>query len=250
MNDHVIAQFEYKKWHPLTDLPVKEKTDKSAKDPGNDEVVKTAPGMSSRSEEFNALSSVAKTVLYNIAFHLHLTVSERIKSLKLSSRKFEDAKQELVTKGLVIESKTGKILHLIPKKIAFSCFGLHCPYVNIEFIEHSFYLSLLKYYAAKSTSVKKVVLEYKLTASGKCADVAIQRNDGSLEALEWTASVSNIVQNCLKYDKTAFIKITFVCQSNDILKAVKSKVLNAGLPLELLSKIDYLLLSHFIKATK
>jgi hypothetical protein len=249
--DKYTAQFKCQPWHPLTDLPKssaqssvkadENKTDNSAtKNHCND--------TDNNHSTLPPITSGAKTLLYNIIFYLYLSVRERIKSLNFSGRSFESAKHELIASGLIIESNVGKKKYLMPKKEAFDYFSLICPYKNMDFIEHSFYLYLIELLFKKNKSYKSVYLEYKLTNSGNTADITAQSTNGSLLGFELTFSASNIIQNCLKYDNAAgFTKITFICRDSDILKAVKSKVLNAGLSLSLLSKFDFVLLSSILK---
>lgn len=253
MSKFVIAQFECEKWHPLTDLPQKNsspsepKVDADRKRPTNSATVVKSSNLDVK-DSLDSLSSDAKTLLYHLVIKPGFSVREIMKELDFSGSAFEKAKHELITHGLIIESKAGKRKHLIPKKEAFDHFGIVCPYANIDFVEHSFYMHVLGLTLKKNPSSKKVSLEYKLTDSGNTADVVTIGNDGRLCAFEVTDSVTNIVQNCLKYERLdAFSKITFVCRNDDILKAVKSKVLNAGLPLTLLNKLDFSLLGTILK---
>ncbi|MHB9068803.1 MAG: hypothetical protein ACYC54_00375 [Sedimentisphaerales bacterium] len=253
MSKYVVAQFEYKKWHPLTDLPQQNplpsepKVDADKKRPINSVTVVKSSN-SDVHDSFESLASNAKTLLYHLVLKPGQSVREIMKELDLSGSAFEKSKHELTTRGLIIESKAGKRKRLIPKKEAFDYFGIICPYANTDFIEHSFYMHVLGLTLKKNPSCKKVSLEYKLTDSGNTADVVTTGNDGRLCAFEVTDSVTNIVQNILKYQGLdAFSKITFVCRSDDILKAVKSKVLNAGLPLTLLNKLYFSLLGTILK---
>ncbi len=138
----------------------------------------------------------------------------------------------------------------MPKPEVFGSIGLTCPYPNKEFIEHSFYLCIKGSRLKDNPSNQTVTLEYKIGTSGHTADIVTQSHDGILTAYELTLSASNIIQNCLKYNNTAFAKITFLCRNTDLMKAVKSTVYKAGLSLELLAKIDFMLLSSALKKEK
>lgn len=248
MNKYIVAQFDCKKWHSLTDLP-SNKDSLSPKPPAESTVIVNKKKTDNPTTKSNtillSISDDAKKLLYNILYNLHLSVRERIQALNFSVRSFENAKHDLITHGLIIESSAGRIKYLLPKAETFAHFNLACPYKNIDFIEHSFYLCLIKH-VLKKNKYKAVALEYKLGTSGNTADIVAQEAE-SISAFELTFSASNIIQNCLKYDNTGFIKITFICRSNDLLKAVKSKVINAGLSLSLLSKLDFILLSSILK---
>ncbi|HBG28990.1 MAG: hypothetical protein A2Y10_14790 [Planctomycetes bacterium GWF2_41_51] len=256
MSKFVVAQFDYEKWHPLTDLPInKESPSAKTKDvvanenkPDNSVTVIKSSN-SDIKHPFDSLSD-AKTLLYHLIIKPGLSIREIMKELNFSGSAIEKAKHELVTRGLIIESRAGRKKRPIPKKEAFDYFGILCPYLDPDLTEHSFYAHVLGLTLKKNTSCKKVSLEYKLSNSGNASDVVTQDINGNLYAFEITDSISNIAQNCLKYDNTAFTKITFVCRNDDILKAVKSKVINAGLPLQLLGKLDFVLLDSILKATK
>jgi hypothetical protein len=257
MNKFRVAQFDCQQWHPLTDLPVIKNPPTpappadsavAAKEKHPDHSVAIPQSTRSNSDEApDSLSNNAKMLQYNTLLKLHLCSSERMQDLDLSGRAYEAAKQELITRGLIMESNAGKKKFLIPMPEAFTQFNVVCPYKNTEFVEHSFYLYLVGYSLKRKASSKSVSFEYKLADSGNTADIAVQREDGILYAYEITASTGNIVQNCLKYEQTGFKQISFVCRNCDILKAVKSKVLNAGLPLLLLNKLDFVLLSSILK---
>jgi len=259
MDKFIVAQFDCKQWHPLTDLPAKSKPSKPESSPKpNDSVVAVSNGENTvaakcsdpdtNQDLLNSLPSNAKVLLGNITINPALTVRQRMEELDFSCRAFGSAKNELIVRKLIIEEKVGKRNYLIPTAQAYAFFGILCPYKNSNFDRHSFYLDIMGRDFKRNKAVKSVTLEYKLADSGNNADIVTKKQDGTLEAYEFTSSVTNIVQNCLKYEKCpAFSKITFVCKDSDILKAVKSKVLNAGLPVELLGKTDYVLLSSILK---
>jgi len=261
--DKHIAQFKCQPWHPLTELPGtgEDFVSKSPSTPENkSSVVVDKPKTSisadkdvcnrDESDALANLSSDAKTLLYNIVFKLELSVSQRNEMLNFSGRAGENAKHELITQGWIIESVCGRKKNLIPKPEAFNAFGLICPYVNVMFIEHSFYLHVGRLKLKDKKTVQSASLEYKIGTSGHTADIVTKDCNGILVAHEMTLSASNILQNCLKYKDTAFSKIIFLCKNSDLKNAVKSKVLNGGLPLDLLSKIDFMLLSLLLKEEK
>jgi len=262
MSKYIVAQFKCQPWHSLTELsgsgedfaPKSSSTSKNR--PAKAEKSKVQPAadenLCSNNESgiLANLSSDSKTLLYNIAFKLGLSVRERIKMLNFSCRTYENAKHELITKGLIIESVAGRKKYLITKPEAFEGFGLLCPYKNLKFAEHSFYMHITALNLKARLTINSVMLEYKIGTSGHTADIVTQSHDGILTAYELTLSASNIIQNCLKYNNTAFAKITFLCRNTDLMKAVKSTVYKAGLSLELLAKIDFLLLSSALKKEK
>jgi hypothetical protein len=254
--DKNIAKFEIEPWFSLNDPAVVKPVQKSAanvKPVQNNQCEniaddKTRVQVNNNHSALDYLGSDAKTLLYHLVIKPGFSVREIMKELDFSGSTIEKAKHELITLGLIIESRGGKKKYLIPKKEAFGYFGIVCPYANTDFVEHSFYMHMLGLTLKKNPSCKKVSLEYKLTDSGNTADVVTTGNDGRLCAFEVTDSLTNIVQNSFKYEGLdAFSKITFVCRNDDILKAVKSRVLNAGLPLALLSKLDFILLSSILK---
>ena len=259
MSKYVVAQFDCKEWHPLTDLPTKSKPSKPEAAPKpNDNVPAASNGknaaaakcsnLDTNQDLLNSLPSNAKVLLGNITINPSLTVRQRMEDLDFSGRAFVSAKNELIVRKLIIEEKVGRQNYLIPTAQAYAFFGVVCPYKNTDFDQHSFYLDIIGRDFKRNKGIKSVTLEYKLADSGNNADIVTKKQDGTLEAYEYTSSISNIVQNCLKYEKCpAFNKIIFICKDSDILKAVKSKVLNAGLPVELLGKIDYALLSSILK---
>lgn len=260
MNKSIIAKFDYKKWHSLTDFVdhnnrSDKKTYKTNDARGHDQGQAPIPveannKVAKEKNIFDSLSSNTAKVLYDIALYPHLSVTERKDKLNLSGRAITNSVHELATVGLVIESKAGKKKFFMPKPEVFEHYGILCPYPNTAFIEHSFYLWILKPQMRQKKSIKSATLEYKIGTSGHTADIVTLADNGTLIAYELTLSASNIIQNCMKYNKTAFKKIIFLCKSTDLLKATKSTVLNGGLPLELLSKIDFVLLSSVIKKSR
>lgn len=246
-----IANFTYKDWHPLTDIPGNDRESPVKVNEVEADAVHTKQNCSDGNiTPFAGISEDAKSLLYNIAFKLELLAKQRIQMLKISGRKYENAKSELITQGLIIESLVGKRKYLIPKPEVFESIGLICPYRNRKFVEHSFYLEIISSKLKRDGIYQSVTTEYKIGTLGHTADIMTQTHDGVLTAYELTFSASNIIQNCLKYDKTAIAKIVFLCRNTDLLKAVKSTVLNAGLPMELLSKIDFLLLGSVLNKKK
>lgn len=259
MDKSCIAQFNYQKWHPLTDLP-KVNGDSMPAPPAasknqSNHMKKCEVQSELNQDKHNVacndilsnISDKAQKLLYNIAINLELSVQERNKFLKFSGRAGNNAKHELVTRGLVIESVSGKKKYLIPKSEVFGAFGLLCPYKNIEFLEHSFYMHISGLTLKANSKIKSVTLEYNIDTVGHTSDIVTQDENGIMVSYELTRSASNILQNCLKYSQTGFSKIVFLCKDTDLLKAVKSTVLKGGLPLELVSKIDFMLLSDLLK---
>ncbi len=259
MDKSCIAQFNYQKWHPLTDLP-KVKGDSMPASPAasknQSNNVKKAEVRSEHNENkdnlgcntiLSNISDNGKKLLYNTVLELKLSVRERNEVLGFSARAGNNAKHELITLGLVIESNCGKKKYLIPRSEVFEAFGLLCPYKNIEFLEHSFYMHIAGLTLKADSKIKSITLEYKIGTVGHTSDIVTQDENGTMVSYELTRSASNILQNCIKYSQTGFSKIVFLCKDTDLLKAVKSTVLKGGLPLELLSKIDFMLLSDLLK---
>lgn len=259
MDKSYIAQFNYKKWHSLTDLPKVNGDSMPASPPASknqsNDMKKCKVQSDINQNKHNVacndilsnISDNAQKLLYNIAINLELSVRERFTMLNISARVGENAKHELITRGLVIESVVGKKKYLIPQSEVFEAFGLLCPYKNKDFVEHSFFMYIAGLTLKKDPKIKSVSLEYKIGTAGHTADIVTQDDKGVLISYELTHSKSNIVQNCLKYSGTGFSKIIFLCKKTDTLKAVRSTVLKEGLPLELLSKIDFMLLSDLLK---
>jgi hypothetical protein len=250
-----IANFQCEPWFPLNEGAAKAcaKNSKPASSAVNtDKGSGNKAGNVINAETFalEALTGNAKALLYNVSLRLLSSSRERIKALGLSGRTYENAKLELVNAGLIIESAVGKSKHLMPKSDVFDWFGLPCPYMNKEFVEHSFYMHIVGSTFGSNPSNHSVTLEYKLGTSGHTGDIVTQSHDGILMVFELTLSAGNIIQNCQKYHKTAFTRIIFLCRNSDLMKAVKSTVFKAGLPLELLAKIDFMLLSKALKRHK
>ena len=252
--DKYTAQFKCQPWHPLTELPISSRESKpeaptTTKVPTPD-VRKTETRNNNPNDKidiFANLSSNANKVSYNAVFKPELSTNERIKELKMSARSFENAKDELVTKGLAIESNASKKKYLMPKPEVFEAVGLACPYKNIKFVEHSFFMHVAGLKLSNKPSNQTVTLEYKIGTSGHTADIVTTSYNGVLTAYEMTLSASNILQNCLKYDGTAFVKIIFLCRNTDLMKAAKSTVLKAGVSLELIGKIEFILVGSILK---
>ena len=190
-------------------------------------------------QQFQNLNAKTMILLWDILCYLFSSIRARIKRLAISGRVLEQAKNELTTKGVVIESSAGQTVYLIPIPATFAAFNLPCPYKRAVSIEHSFYVALHCFLFRKDVRYKTITPELPLGKTGQTADIGIVSHDGTKEAVEIILNTTNIITNAQKYAGTAFVRILFLCRDYQLRQAVKSSLHQSGLSTELLARLDF-----------
>jgi len=246
--NYMFTAFSITPWHPLTEFGDNQKTIPKTKSPSPQKI--NSETLVVESPLLQGLGSNAQRLLWDIMCYLFSSISTRITRLNLSGRAFEATKHEICEKNLVLESSAGQTKYLVPLPSIFEAFNQPCPYPNIKFIEHSFYICLNCFLLKKDPSVKSADQEYKIGKNGHTADISILAIDGSRNAYEITLSSTNIIQNCQKYSSTSFKQIIFLCRNYDLSQAVNSTILAANLPHDLFDKIEVLPFSQLLKRSR
>ncbi len=193
----------------------------------------------------------ARRLLWDIVCYLYSSTNVRIKRLGISGRSYENAKHELIEKGLVIESTVGLTKNLIPLPLVFGLFETPCPYPDLQKLEHSFRICHCAFLLENDPGIKSVYTEYKIGKQGHTADVATIRFDGTLDVHEVTLSTGNIIQNCLKYEGVAVAHINFLCRNTDMVGAVNSVVKGAPeIPPTIFNRLEVLAFSALLKRSR
>jgi len=143
---------------------------------------------------------------------------------------------------------SGKSVYLIATSKAYDKFSYPCPYERSTSIEHAFYVQLAAHILKKDTMLSKVQPETPIGSKGTTIDVTTIDKSGNMTAYEVTLSTSNLSSNASKLQDTAYKRIVWLCRDADTAKAVKAYFnKSTSLPLELISKFEYV---HFSKFTK
>ena len=163
-----------------------------------------------------------------------------------SFREYDVAKRDAVQNGLLIESKCGKSLYLIPTQKAYDKFNIINPYKRATSFEHAFYVKLAAH-TLKAISELTVKIEPPIGNKGQTNDLTTIDKSGNLTAFEITLSISNLISNASKLQDSAYQKIVWLCRDADTAKAVKAYFnKTTALPPTLISKFEYEFFSKWI----
>ena len=222
-----------KPWKSLKDIPQAQPTQSST--------AQAAPVAQS-------FDTIWKVLVWDCNSYPFDKVNARIERCRISVRDYEDAKNEALQNGYLIESKAGKAKYLIPTKKAFEEFKQPYPYQRATSVEHAFYVLLMAHILKRRTDIASVKTENPIGTKGATIDIVSTDKSGSMTAYEVTINISNLLSNATKLQDTAYEKIVWLCKDAATAKAVKSYFNKTSLPSELTSKFEYIHLSKFEKS--
>jgi len=247
-NNPLRATIDIVPWHSLSEMPQRVIANDSRPASFTEEIKNCNAGHTEASnlpDSSKVQSSIDKLVLDCI--HYPFSKARDHAQRMDSFREYDTAKTEAVQNGLLIASKCGKSLYLIPTQIAYDKFGITNPYRRATSIEHAFYV-LLAANALKTISGLTVNIETPIGSKGAAIDVTAADKSGNMTAYEVTLSTSNLSSNASKLQNTAYKKIVWLCRDADTAKAVKAYFNKSTfLPSELVSKFEYVHFGKFVK---
>ncbi len=235
-------------WHSLADIPQQRVTVDSStagddKDSPEFQTVQSNPDIDiTKAPKIN--SNVDKLIIGIIHYPFD---KAGIHADKMSSiGKYDIAKREAVQNGLLIESKCGQSLYLIPTQKAYDKYGIMNPYKRAISLEHSFYVGLAAQ-TLKQIPCIYIRTEVPIGNKGATIDLTTADKSGNLTAYEITISTSNLSSNASKLQDSAYQKIIWLCRDADTAKAVRSYFNKCqSLPPELISKFEIEFFSKWI----
>lgn len=198
-----------------------------------------------------ALTKNANLLACHVVSSLDTTYKRRGELLKLSMRMLGPAKEELVSKKMILELKIGRGLFLAPTEKLYQYLGLICPYKRNVSIEHSFMTLLTQLCVETNQLVRKSCIEVPVGSSGCTIDIVSYQTNGARVAWEITCSCkSNIASHAAKLKDKGFFRIVFVCRDHNIRKFVQTILGDAGFEPEFYSTIECVLLGDLINKKK
>ena len=165
----------------------------------------------------------------------------------MSVRRLQNAKHELVAKGLIREIWLGKSLFLAPTSKVFALMGLESPYHRNVSDIHSFLVLLTQRLVEPNPLVKYVKQEVSLGDSNSTLDLLAHMKNGQAWAYEITLNASNVSANAAKLQGKGFSQIIFVCRDFDLKGAVWARIRNAGFDPDFLATIRCTIFSSLIR---
>lgn len=197
------------------------------------------------------LSKNANLLACHVVSSPDITYKRRGELLKLSMRKLGPAKEELVSKEMVMELEIGRGLFLAPTEKLYQYLGLICPYKRNVSIEHSFMTLLAQLCTEADPLVQKSRIEMPVGNIGHTIDMVSNLTNGQRIAWEITCNCkSNVASHAAKLKDKGFSKIVFVCRDHNIRKSVQTILADAGFEPEFYSIIECVLLGDLINKKK
>jgi hypothetical protein len=231
-------------WQHLEDIPSQPSVPEKRPGKSPEAAKKSNAGQLPQLSEFN---DNTKKLLWDCTTYLFNITTTRIKRLCMTGRNFEAAKEEAVNAGMLIESCAGRPLFLIPTVKLFEAFGIIPPYARNVSIEHSFYTLLFEHILKSDTSVRKTQIEFPVGQTGSTGDISTITQSGVMNAYEVTLNTSNIMSQAVKYKDSAYSKITFLCRTSQLAKAVEQYFKNHSLEVQIASRLE---VTHFSQIFK
>jgi hypothetical protein len=247
-SDIEVCGFVVKGYHPLTEPP-EAKKDSPQNATGTAGACCDATISSPATAVPEALRSLSPSLVklsYDIVMYLYSSINVRIKRLAMSCSKFEQAKEEGFERKLFFPSSAGQPLYLIPYPSTFAIFDQPCPYANIQFVEHSFYVCWAQYVLKHNPGYKDVIANVKIGQNGRIADLLTVTHSGQRLAWEVTLSTGNILTHAAAYAGTD-VRLTFLAKNHKLREAVRACCREGGLDPDLLAKIDYMHFSQLLQ---
>ena len=202
------------------------------------------------SQKQDLISADAKPLAFDIVNCFDSTYRRRSKRLKLSMRKLDKAKEELISKELAMEVWIGKTLFLAPTHKLYQLLGLDTPYKRNVSIEHSFLTMVARGLIEEDRAVQKTAVEVAIGDTGSTVDLVAYLKNGQRQAYEITLSTSNIGQNAAKLHDKGFSKITFICRDDQLRQAVSKMLCDAGFEPDFFSHIECTIFSALMRNRK
>jgi len=222
----------------------------SRKPTENQEVIEKPTDNNVNTQPQNLISANAKPLAYDIATLLDSTYRQRGERLKISMRKLNKAKEELIFKELAVEVWIGKTLFLAPTEKLYHHIGLLSPYKRNVSIEHSFLTLVAQSLIEADPAIQKTVTEVAIGNSGSTVDLVAYFKNGQRQAFEITLSSSNVSQNAAKLCNKGFSKITFICRDDQLRQSVSKILRDDGFEPDFFSIIECTIFSVLMRNRK
>jgi len=199
----------------------------------------------------DTFSKNANLLACHVVSSIDITYRRRGELLKLSMRKLGLAKEELVSKEMVMELEIGRGLFLAPTEKLYQYLGLICPYKRNVSVEHSFMTLLAQLCIETDPLVRKSRIEVPAGNIGHTIDMVSYQTNGARVAWEITCNCkSNVASHAAKLKGKGFFRIVFVCRDHNIRKSVQTILASAGFEPEFYSTIECVLLGDLINKKK
>jgi len=196
------------------------------------------------------IQALANKLGLDVGTYIESQYNERIGRLDVSARKLEQAKNELLNKGLIKELRFGKSLFLVPTAQLYKMLSLDPPYERNVSDIHSFSVLLAKKLLKPNPLIQSITAEAFLGDSNSTGDLLVHMKNGERHVYEITLSVSNVCSNAAKLQNKGFAQIIFVCRDYDVKQAVWAKIRNVGFDPDFLATIHCTIFSSLIRQNK
>jgi len=228
--------------------------DKGSDTVDNNETTETIQNLSPEDLTLaSGLTAKARALGSDVAINPESLFKERGLRLNLSVRDLEDAKAELLAKGLIQLVWVGKGLLLAPAPKLYLILGLPSPYKRNVSQIHSFKVLAAERLVKTIPLVRSTKREVPIgDGSGSYTlDLLVQLKNGQLWAYEIVHhTIGNVCSAAAKLQGKGFAQICFICSNHNQREAVRASIKNAGFDPDFVRTIRYTIFSSLIQQRK
>ena len=214
-------------------------------------IVQAADTMEQVGKVLNGISDEAKKLGWDCVSYPYDGCNIHLSRLKLSARKFEQAKAALEARNLTKWVLFGQTIYLAPTETLYRAFSMEPPKLKRRLtFDHSFAVHLAAYLIGRMPLVSQVEKEVALGGTGATVDIVARMKDGSRQAWEVTLQAGNIGANAAKSRNAGFSQIIFLCRDTRVKQAAWAGLRNSGLEPDLLARCRVILFSTLLRQQK